>query len=86
MRLWIFADFKVPTLADINLFSSCGFTDVVLGVTTDRKTFKLNYTEGRWLKACHTIRQAAMSSPNSFGNNQRRWNGRGSCSPWPASR
>lgn len=51
MRLWIFHDFQVPTEDHLMLYHELGFTDIVLGVTTNRKQFKLNYTKKKWADA-----------------------------------
>lgn len=60
MRLWIFADFSVPTEAHIAQYAQCGFTDVVLGVAKSTTEFKLSSTATRWLKACELIRKYGM--------------------------
>ena len=60
MRLWIFADFSVPTEAHIAQYAQCGFSDVVLGVAKSTTEFKLTSTASRWLKACELIRKYGM--------------------------
>jgi hypothetical protein len=42
MRIWIFADFRLPSTKRLEMFKNIGITDVVLGISSDTKKFKLN--------------------------------------------
>src|SRR3990172_4935902 len=60
MRLWIFADFALPKEGHLKLYRDLGFTDVVLGVTTNKSCFQLNFTQAAWINACDLVRKYEM--------------------------
>ncbi len=60
MRLWIFADYSLPTVDHIRLYASCGFSDVILGISKNRKKFQITGSKSKWLKAAELIRNYNM--------------------------
>lgn len=56
----LFADWFPPTGKMIETFASCNIGDVILGVSTSRQGFKLNYTEKAWVDAAKEIKNQGM--------------------------
>lgn len=55
-RLWIFADWKLPNDADLELIEDLGFTDVVLGVGVIKSgRFKPKYSDSRIVESAEKI-------------------------------
>jgi len=56
-RLWIFADFKLPSDKDLDLIKQLKFTDVVLGVVTEQHSvFTPKYSDARVIAAADKLR------------------------------
>jgi hypothetical protein len=53
--VWVFADFKIPSAADLRTIEATRCTDVVLGVANADKPFRLKGKRADWLRAMASL-------------------------------
>jgi hypothetical protein len=62
MEVWIFADFKLPDPKEIELLTTLNITDVVLGIESEHRSWRLKYSEDQIVETVNKLHNRGLQT------------------------